>query len=86
MADFDTIVGRANEGEDDDEGDDYTADRIGDTDRSFVMDKFLGEDFQNFANHTPHHGDYENDDDLEQNMDRMSTGSERTLVSIYSFL
>jgi len=88
--DFDNIVAMANEGASDEEAemDEYdrnygTGERIGDTDHSFVMDRFLGDDAD--MDQVKQYRDFddrsiENDQD-----DRMSTGSERkTRFTSYS--
>jgi len=87
--DFDNIVQMANEGASDEEAemDQFdrnfgTGERIGDTDHSFVMDRFLGDDADMEAVHQ-----YRDMDDrsIEAEDDRMSTGSERkTRFTSYS--
>jgi len=95
--DFDNIVAMANEGASDEEAEmdefdrDFgTGERIGDTDHSFVMDRFLGDrgDDEIMEQHLAQQsGDRDIDDrSLENDIDdRMSTGSERkTRFTSYS--
>lgn len=86
--DFDFIAAQANEGGEDDEDFDEsqafegTGERIGDTDRSFVMDRFFGEGHNQLRQEI---ADEDIPEDLDRDVERMSTGSERkTRFTSYS--